>query len=279
MSLQAPAIAIAAVAAIIVVIVLGLRLLLRTARTRTESARARALAEPAARLGLIAIPDDQLSDLPPFELLNTGSDRRASNVLRGSVSGRSVVVFDYAFFDPTRPNERFRGAHYSRDLAGATICCVKGSWLSLPEFTMEPSLKPVLKQAEAMVDQQLGTGSMASTVHKLMEAAERMVVEAPGLEFAGRSEFPYRVRGQDEQAIRTAFTDRVLDFFRDHPGWIVEGRGDWLLVTLAMNLNQPFVTTRSRAAVRADQGHLPAEKLDTLVNAAVATLDAFGVRS
>lgn len=271
-----PVIAVAIVAAVVVLVVAGIKLLLRTARTRTESARAQALAEPAARLGLMAVPGDPLSDLPPFEILNTGSDRRASNVLRGSVSGRSVVVFDYAFFDATKHAKRFRGLHYSQDLAGATMCCVKGSWLTLPEFVMEPQLRPILKQAEAMVDQQLGDGKMASTVHALMAAAERMIEEAPGFEFTERPDVTYRVRGKDEHAIRTLFTSGVLDYFRDHPGLIVEGRGDWLLVTIARNLQQPVVATMgTRAAVRASDGKLPADQLGDLVKAATETIAIF----
>lgn len=274
MSPAAIGLAIAIVGGIVILVIAGLRLLLRTATTVGESTRAKALAAPAARLGLIQVSDDLLTDLPPFELLNVGTDRRPSNVLRGSVSGHSLVVFDYAFFDSTKTDQRFRRLHYSQDLAGATVCCAKGSWLSLPEFVMEPLLKPMLKQAEALVDQQLGTGRMASAVHAMMQAAERMVLEAPGFEFTDRPDFPYRVRGKDEAAIRALFTSRVLDYFRDHPGWIVEGRGDWLLLTIAMEMKGPAVTIQTGANVR-QHGQLPADQLDTLVQSSIATLDVF----
>src|SRR5262245_49330090 len=118
----APLIAIGTIAGVVFVVYFGVKLLVRLVQTRMDSARAQALAEPAARLGLVAVAADQLTDLPPFELLNIGSDRRASNVLRGSVSGRSVVVFDYSFFDATKTSQRFRRLHYSKDLAGATVC-------------------------------------------------------------------------------------------------------------------------------------------------------------
>jgi hypothetical protein len=276
----APLIALAAIGGIVVLVVLGLRLLLRTARTLGESTRAKALADPAARLGLISVADNQLTDLPPFEVLNTGTDRHASNVLRGSVSGTSVVVFDYSFFDATKTAQRFRslhhstGPHSSQDLAGATVCCVKGSWLSLPEFAMEPLLKPILKQAEALVDEKLGSGKMASVAHALMQAAEGMIQEAPGFEFTDRPDVPYRIRGKDEPAIRALFTSRVLDYFRDHPGWIVEGQGDWLLLTMAVNMKGPVVTIQTGANARQD-GQLPADQLDALVKAATETLELF----
>lgn len=270
----APLVALAIIAGVVVLVIAGVKLLLRTARTVGESARAKALADPAARLGLIAVPDDQLTDLPPFELLNIGSDRHPSNVLRGSVSGRSVVVFDYSFFDATKMDQRFRRLHYSQDLAGATVCCVKASWLSLPEFAMEPLLKPVLKQTEALLDEKLGDGKMASFVHGLMQAAEGMLVEAPGFEFAERPDVTYRVRGKDEAAIRARFTSPVLDYFRDHPGRIVEGSGDWLLVTIALDMKGPVVTIQTGKNVK-QSGQLPADQLDALVKAATETIEVF----
>jgi hypothetical protein len=274
-NLQSPAIALAIIAGVVLAVYIGVKALVRLVQTRTDSARAKALAEPAARLGLIAIPDDQLADLPPFELLNTGRDRHSSNVLRGSVSGHSVVVFDHSFFDATKTAQRFRRLHYSQDLAGATVCCVKESWLSAPEFTMEPLLKPILKQAEALVDEKLGDGKMGAFVHGLMQAAEGMLQEAPGFEFA---DVPYRVRGKDEAAIRAFFAAPVLDYFRDHPGWIVEGNGDWLLLTIVLDMKGPVITIQTGANARANvrsSGELPADQIESLVKAATATVEAF----
>jgi hypothetical protein len=154
-----------------------------------------------------------------------------------------------------------------RELAGATVCCVKGSWLSLPAFVVEPSMKPLLQQAEAQVDQQLGGGKMSSAVHAMMQAAEQMVQESPGFAFTERPDVMYRIRGADEAAIRAAFTPPVLDYFRDHPGRIVEGQGDWLLLTLAWEMTGPGVTIRTGPQVKRD-GQLPADQLETLVNAA-----------
>lgn len=271
---MSPAIGIVGVAGVIALVVFGLRWLVRTAGTLGESTRAKALAGPAARLGLLAVPDDPLSDLPPFELLNTGTNRHASNVLRGSVSGRPVVVFDYSFLDGAKTDQRFRRLHYSQDLAGTTVCCVKGSWLSLPEFAMEPLLKPIMKQAEALVDQKLGDGTVASFVHGIMQAAEGMLQEAPGFEFSDPPDVPYRVRGKDEAAIRAAFTRPVLDYFREHPGWIVEGRGDWLLLAIALDIKGPVVRIQTGANVR-QNGQLPADQLDALVRAATETSALF----
>jgi hypothetical protein len=107
-----------------------------------------------------------------------------------------------------------------------------------------------------------------------MQAAESMLVEAPGFEFTDRPDVTYRIRGTDEQAIRATFSSRVLDYFRDHPGWIVEGQGDWLLMTLVVDMKAPVVVVRTGANVK-QQGQLPADQLETLVRAAIDTTDMF----
>ena len=262
-------------------VVLLIRTLVATAGRLGLAQRARALAEPAARLGLmpiesVGVPDD----IPPFEVLNTGTDRRVSSVLRGSASGNSVVVFDYTFLDKTR--QRFQPLHYSQDLAGTTIACIKGSWLSLPQFVLEPSAMLMLKQAEDQVAKQLGDGLLGSGVKRLMQAAEGLIAAAPGWEYPERPDFAYRVRGSDETAVRSLFTPAVLDYFRDRPGWIVEGRGEWLLITFPPRLPQsstsigsPRVTVTVGSTSGYDQGRLPADRLESLVAAATATLDVF----
>jgi len=262
------------------------KFLLKAVQGRSEASRRRALAEPAARLGLMPLPPDTPlpDDLPPFELLNTGTARRASNVLRGSSGGNSVVVFDYTFYDAQTRHQRFPSLHYSNDLAGATVACVKASWLTLPEFVMEPSVGAMLKEAEEQVAKQLGDGMLATGVKRLIEAAEGALAAAPGWEYQERPDVAYRVRGPDEHAVRAVFTPQVLDYFRDHPGWIVEGRGEWLLLTFPSRMPQVAgspsalgpvtVTVRSTSSVT-DQGKLPADKLDTLVHAATATMDVF----
>jgi len=99
-------------------------------------------------------------------------------------------------------------------------------------------------------------------------------VEAPGFEFSDRPDVTYRIRGTDEQAIRATFSPRVLDYFRDHPGWIVEGQGDWLLMTVVVDMKTPVVVARTGANVK-QQGQLPADQLEMLVRATIDTSDMF----
>jgi hypothetical protein len=214
---------------------------------------------------LPALPDD----LPPFELLNTGKDRRASNVLRGSVGGADVVVFDYHYFDAQRTV--FLGLHYYRDLAGATVACVRESRLTLPAFTMEPSFGEAMRQAEAQVEQQLGSGRMATTARTLISFAEGIADTQPGWGFGDRTDVPYRLRG-DDAAVRAVFRPVVLEYFREHPHWIVEGRGSWLLVTFPLKTRDYGFTSQKTAG---NDGTLSADQLTSLVRAATDTLEVF----
>src|SRR4051812_2900957 len=266
----APAIALGVMLAVAAIVAVLVRTMTSTIRRRAEARRAEELSAPAARLGLTpaaALP----GDLPPFELLNTGKDRRAANILSGRVNGADLVVFDYTFFD-LRPTV-FLGLHYFKDLAGSTITCVKGSWLSLPPFVMEPHLGGAVRQAEQQVTAQLGDGGMAGAAKVLLSLAEGMADAQPGWRFPTRTDVAYRVRGE-QNAVAPIFTAPVLDYFRDHEGMVVEGRGDWLLVTFPWKSGQPM-QWRGKVATDANDGRLPAERLESLVTAAGGALDAF----
>jgi len=245
-------------------------LLARRAGAAVQRRRAGLVAGTMLQLGVTpvaALPDD----LPAFELLNTGTNRRATTIHRGSVHGADVVLFDYTFYDRRRVGG-FAGLHSSTHFVTATVACAKGSWLNLPSFAIEPSLAAVVKDAESQVEQQLGDSGMAGIAKAVMSIAEGMVGLQSGWRFPDRPDVKYVVRSGDEPAIRGAFTPPILDFFRDHPGWIVEGRGDWVLVTFSGQLRQPELDLRIQ---RADTGQLPPEKLAALVRAATDTVDAF----
>jgi len=186
-NVTAPLVALGIIGVVVAVVVLAVRALTGAMQRRTETQRANALGAPAAQLGLLAI-GDLPPDLPPFELLNTGKDRRAANILGGSAQGHSIVVFDYTFFDTQ--NKVFGGVHYFKDLAGSTVACVKGSWLNLPAFVMEPSLVAAFHQAEAQVGQQLGTGRMATAAKALMSLAEGIAGTQPGWDFPDLPDVP-----------------------------------------------------------------------------------------
>ncbi|HEY2433226.1 MAG TPA: hypothetical protein VGI12_11185 [Vicinamibacterales bacterium] len=259
-----PFIALGTVAVVVALAALGMRALLRAA----NSHRARQLAEPGAMLGLMPI-DALPPDLPPFELLNTGTSRDAAPILGGSIAGVEVIVFDYMFNDPRVIG--FTGVHYHNHVATATIACAKGSQLGLPPFAIEPDKSAAAREAEATVAQQAGD-AMGRAAHALMSLAEGMASIQPGWRFSDRPDVRYLVRNGDQAAVRDAFTTPVLDFFRGHQGWIVEGDGDWVLVTFSSQLRLPGFDPSQQ---RLDTGQLKPDQLGALVRAAVDTIAAF----
>jgi len=250
---------------IVVLIILGAR----WANAAIVRRRAQAIAGPAAQLGLMPV-ETLPEDLPPFELLNTGSNRTSTNILRGSVRGTDVVLFDYSFLDKRMMG--FTGLHYHDQFATTTIACARGSWLQLPAFAIEPDMSRVVKEVEAQVAQQVGDGAMGKVAHALMTLAEGMTFNQPGWRFSDRPDVRYVVRNGDEAAVRAAFTPGVLDFLRDHHGWIVEGRGSWVMVTFSWQFRAPALDLKQQ---RFDRGILPPEQLGALVGAATDTVEAF----
>jgi hypothetical protein len=263
--LYAPVVALGVIAAVVGLVVIGIRALLRAANAR----RARQLAEPAATLGLM--PADALpADLPPFELLNSGKSRDAAPILRGIVGGLDVVVFDYMFNDSQMV--RFTGLHSHNQIVTATIACAKGSRLNLPAFAIEPDMSAAVKEAEAAVAQQIGDGAMGRIAQAMMSLAEGMAGNQAGWRFTDRPDVRYVVRHGDQTAVRGAFTTSVLDFFRAHTGCIVEGQGDWVLVTFSSQLRMPGLDRRQQTL---DTGQLAPDQLPALVRAATDTVHAF----
>lgn len=260
-----PLIALGVIAAVVALMALGIRAMLRAANAR----RAQQLSGPAAALGLT--PADALPDnLPPFELLNVGKGRDAAPILRGTVGGIDVTVFDYSF-DGTKTT-KVAGLHYHNDVATMTIACARGSWLNLPAFALEPDMSAAVKEAEATVAREAGDGAMGKMAHALMSLAEGMAGSQAGWRFTDRPDVRYVVRNGDQAAVRAAFTPPVLDFFGTHRGWLVEGQGDWVLVTFSSQLRLPGFNPSQQ---RLDTGQLAPEQLDTLVRAATGTIAAF----
>ncbi len=256
--------------AVIVLIVVGAR----WANGAIERRRARFIAGPVAGIGLLpapALPED----LPPFELLTTGKNRSPTNINRGLVRGSDVVLFDYWFRD-TRMTE-FNGLHYRDHCARTTIACARGAGLDLPPFAIEPDLSRVFKDVEATIVPQVGDGAIGKIANALMTLAEGMATAQEGWRFSDRPDVRYVVRSGDQAAVRAAFTPAVLDFFRDHHGWIVEGRGSWVMVTFSWQFRAPALDMRQQ---NADTGRLPPEQIGALVKAAADTIEVFrGSRS
>lgn len=161
-----------------------------------DRARAKAFLVAGAALGLRP-GGEAFDDLPPelrgLALFRAGHSREAENVLWPS--DRDYVVFDYQYSTGSGKN---RSTH--RQTVGAFLC--RGR--NLPAFTAAPA-----------------------------DLLDWFAVRFGGqdIDFAGDPAFSkaYRLRGDDEAAVRDFFSVGGTQFLAARPGWTVEAQGDWLL--------------------------------------------------
>jgi hypothetical protein len=166
-----------------------------------EKKRREALAEAALRLGLeYCAGDPGLAREPfcDFPVFCQGRSRQFSNVLRGRLSGgdAEVLVFDHAYVTGSGKNR-----HTHRQTAAA----FRSPRLALPAFELRPE----------------------NILHKVGGLFGYQDIDFEGSpEFSGK----YLLRGKEEPAVRGIFDAAVLGHFALHPGWRVEGQGEWLVV-------------------------------------------------
>ena len=238
------------------------------AYVRGQKVRAQALAGPAAEFGLLPVTELP-AELPPFPLLNTGTNRRASMIMRGVARGVDLVVCDYTFYES--PGFSYHALRYREDFMTATIACPKVTGQKLPPFTLEPDLAAAAKEAEAAVAERVGDGMVGSVAKAVMTVATGIAGLQSGWRFPDRPDVKYVVRG-DETVTRPIFTPRLLDFLRDHPDWVVEGQGEWLLVTLSWQVRKATLTQNQWEN---ESGALRPEQFGMLIRTALEMAEAF----
>jgi len=151
----------------------------------------------AGQLGLEFAEQGSLAILnrDRFILFNLGREWRYCNILRGTVDGVRVAVFDYQFTMGTFRTQR---------TFHQTVCAVLDEKLDLPRF----ELKPI---------------GFSHNLEDLFGYQDIDIIE--NTEFSRE----YVLRAESEDAIRAAFTPDVLSFFEARPGLNVEGGGDAII--------------------------------------------------
>jgi hypothetical protein len=149
---------------------------------------------------------------------------RLWNWMRGERDGAAVSLFDYD------------EGHTQRDIARIqTLAWIEDPSLRLPSFSLVPIPGRQVVPAARLSRTIAGVTGIASDT-----AAEvAMPAHQP-------FDDQYLLRGQDEGALRQVFSDRVLTFFGQNPGWMVEGDGKRLLL---YRLTPDEVRTYWRGAV------------------------------
>ncbi len=130
-----------------------------------------------------------------FHLFNQGHGRKSRNVMRGETQGTTVAVFDYQYTIGSGKNS----TTYKQSVA-----LFESDDLDLPAFALRPE----------------------HFFHKIGAA-----FGCQDIDFDDHPDFSkrYLLRGDDEDSIRTAFSQDVLSYYEHHPKLCTEGGGNGLV--------------------------------------------------
>ena len=160
---------------------------------RAERARTEALQQASLGLGLSFAAEgdlEQIKAVADLPLFGHGHSRHVTNVMIGRTGSADVTVFDYQY-----TTGGGKESHTWRQ----TVVLYPGGARGLPDFVLAPE----------------------NVFHKLgqMFGYQDIDFDSSPL-FSAR----YLLRGPDEAAIRSAFTDEVRGFLEQEQGWTVEVR-------------------------------------------------------
>ena len=141
----------------------------------------------------LAAVDALVGETPLFK---RGHARKAQRMLRGRLADRDAAIFDYRY---TTGSGKSSHTHLQ------TVVLFPGGAAGLPDFDLSPE-------------------GMFHAVAELFGAQD--------IDFEQNAEFSkrYLLRGQDEAAIRRAFTTDALAWFGGAPGWRVQSHQNLLAV-------------------------------------------------
>ena len=195
MSAIAPILLIFLFLAFIIVLVIVLTVYnSKRARERTENLR-KAANFLGWQFGQEA-PMNWIPTMERFALFNTGHSKSITNIMFGHTNGVKAAVFDYTYVTGGGKN---RTTHYQ------TVAYFEPRELNLPFFSLRPE----------------------NVLHKLISA-----LGYQDIDFGNRPTFSsqYLLRGNEELAIRSAFTDPLLAFYEANPGISTDGGGNQIFI-------------------------------------------------
>jgi len=172
-------------------------------RLRKRKKRTQQLQATAAQLGwnfAASAPLNMIPGLERFALFNDGQQgRQIKNFMYGEASGIKAAVFDYLYLGGFSVGRR------GRNIYATSVVYLETPYLRVPYFTLRPE----------------------NFLTKIFTGFGYQDID-----FGQRPEFSrqYILRGQDEQAIRQTFNDRLLSFYETYPGTCTDGGGNQLFV-------------------------------------------------
>jgi hypothetical protein len=180
--------------AVLAAVIIGVMISARVEKNRTA-----ALKQVADTLGFEFFPTGDATysqSLAGLPLRSRGRSQKLRNLMRGKSRSIEAAIFDYSYV--------IGGGRSSRTVRQSVIS-FQSDALSLPYFTLGS------KSFWNKMDSLLGRHNIEFETHP---------------EFSNK----YLLRGSDADAVRTIFTDQVLDYFEQTPGWSVEGAANRLLL-------------------------------------------------
>lgn len=187
-------------AALIALAVLGVVIAVKVGKRR-ESRRQAALARIAAELGMGFTPEDAvlLSQFGGYAFFPHGDWKRATSVMRGTIRGSPVVLFDYHVT---------LGSHNNRNTVRLTVAA----------FDLAPKPLPVFE----------AQGGRDLVTRLLDKALADKVIDFPDDPDFTRS---FCVTGDDAQAVRRVLGRGARSFLKQRrAGWTFRSDGRWLLM-------------------------------------------------
>lgn len=137
-----------------------------------------------------------IPNLETFALFNQGHSKQIKNAMYGEIDGVKAAVFDYYYV---------LGSGKNRTTYNQSVVYFEPANLNLPPFSLRPE----------------------HTFHKIISAFGYQDID-----FGNRPDFSskYLLRGPDERAVRSIFTDALLGFYEMNEGTSTDGGGNQLFI-------------------------------------------------
>ena len=184
--------------AFFVLLIGGLIVATIVARKR-EQERTRQMVNVASLLGWQfseAAGMNWIPNLDTFALFSQGHSKQIKNAMYGEIDGVKAAVFDYYYV---------LGSGKNRTTYNQSVVYFEPANLNLPPFSLRPE----------------------HTFHKIISAFGYQDID-----FGNRPDFSskYLLRGPDERAVRSIFTDALLGFYEMNEGTSTDGGGNQLFM-------------------------------------------------
>lgn len=168
-------------------------------QNKREKERTFQLQSSSGLLGLefaATAPMNWIPNLEKFALFNHGHTKTITNILYGQLDGVKAALFDYQYVT---------GSGKSRRTHNQSVVYFEPPNLNLPSFSLRPE----------------------RTFHKIIAAFGYQDID-----FGNRPEFSkrYLLRGENEPAVRSTFSDAALGFYEMNQGSCTDGGGNQLFV-------------------------------------------------